>query len=58
MKVKDSNTIVKAIEPEIKKEVIEKPIKIIIDESKVLGTGSGGTVGYEGTHNGRFCAVK
>jgi hypothetical protein len=34
------------------------PPKIIIDESKVLGLGSGGTVVFEGTLNGRAVAVK
>jgi len=35
--------------------VKEKPVppKIIIDESKVLGLGSGGTVVFEGSLNGR-----
>ena len=32
--------------------------KIVIEESKVLGLGSGGTVVYEGKLNGRIVAVK
>jgi len=40
--------------------VIEKPTppKIIIDETKILGLGSGGTVVFEGSLNGRKVAVK
>ena len=39
------------------KDKLEQP-KIAIDESKVLGLGSGGTVVFEGTLNSRKVAVK
>lgn len=47
------------MEPFIEKEPeVKESSRIVIDETKVLGLGSGGTVVYQGTLNGRQVAVK